>query len=126
MAYTHGWEYNHEQDDTLASGGLLGPGKKSKKARRDQGEKGSSRNRGSIREVDNDVPSALTEMSKIQQRKEREEERDQYAEHRAQSMRGAVSTFERDRASQPRSQTMRERDRITWEDPAKPDVVEKI
>jgi hypothetical protein len=111
---------------------VLGPGKKSKKARRDQREKGSSRNRGSVREADNDVPSAPTEMSKIQQRKEREQERerqmnrDQYAEYRAQSMRGAVSAFERDRANQPRSQTMRERDRITWEDPEKTDVMEKI
>jgi hypothetical protein len=129
MAHTRGWEYNHEQDDTLASGGVLGSRKKSKKARRDQGEKGS---RGSVREADSDVPSALTEMSKIQQKREREQERerqtnkDQYAEYRAQSMRGAISAFERDRANQPRSQTMRERDRITWQDPEKTDMIERI
>jgi hypothetical protein len=132
MAHTRGWEYNHEQDDTLASGGVLGPRKKSKMARRDQGEKGNSRSRGSVREADSGVPSALAEMSKIQQRKEREQERerqtnkDQYAGYRAQSLRGAVSAFERDRANQSRSQTMRERDRITWQDPEKTDTIERI
>jgi hypothetical protein len=132
MAHTRGWEYNREQDDALASGGVLGPRKKSKKARRDRGEKSSSRSRGSIRDAGSNVPSALTETSKIQQRKEREQERerqtnkDQYAEHRAQSMKGAISAFERDRANQSRSQTMRERDRITWQDPEKTDTIEKI
>jgi hypothetical protein len=132
MAHTRGWEYSHEQDDTLASGGLLGPRKKSKKARRDQGEKSSSRNRGSIREADSNAPGVLAEMSKIQQRNEREQERerrrnrDQHAEYRTLSMRGAVSAFERDRDNPTRSQTMRERDRITWQDPEKRDTIEKI
>jgi hypothetical protein len=132
MAHTRGWEYSHEQDDTLASGGVLGPRTKSKKARRDQREKSSSRNRGSIREADSNVPGVVMKTSKIQQRNEREQERerqknrDHHAQYRTLSMRGAVSAFERDKDNPTRSQTMRERDRITWQDPEKTDTVEKI
>jgi hypothetical protein len=133
MAHTRGWEYNHEQGDTSASGGVLGPGKKkSKKGRGDRGEKGSSRNKGSVRDADSNAPSVLTEMSKIQQKneweqqQERQKTRDQYAEYRTQSMRGAVSAFERDKDNLTRSQTMRERDRISWQDPEKRDTIEKM
>lgn len=85
-----------------------------------------------MRESNGNVPGVLSEMSKIQQRKEREQERerernrDQYAEHRTQSMRGAVTAFERDRDSQPRSQTMREKDRIAWQNPDRRDAIKKI
>jgi hypothetical protein len=134
MAHTHGWEYTHERDDTLTSSGMLGGGKKSSRMRRDQSEKGVSRNtsRAGMRASNGNVPSVLSEMSKTQRRKEREQERerernrDQYAEHRAQSMRGAVRAFERDRGSQPRSQTMREKDRIAWQDLNRRDAIEKI
>jgi hypothetical protein len=136
MAHTQGWEYSHEQDDTLTPGGVVGGGKKSKKVRRDQSEKGVSRggskNRATVQELDGDVPSVLSEMSKIQKRRDREREReqernrDQYAENRAQSMRGAVAAFERDRENLSRSQTMREKDRVAWHDPEKTDTIEKI
>ena len=140
MAHTHGWEYSHEQDSTLASGGVLGAEKKRKNIRRDQTEKGgsrgASRNRTSARELDSDVPSVLSEMAKVQRRREREQERerernrDQYAEFRSQSMRGAVSAFERDRDRERRSQTMREKDKVAWRDrdrdPEKVDAIEKI
>lgn len=128
MAHTHGWEYSHEQDRTAVSNGALGYGKKSKKIRRDPSEKGGSRGpsrMSGVHEVGGDVPGVLSEMSKIQRRREREQEkerertRDVYADHRAQSMRGALTAFERDRENQPRSQTMRERDRVAWQDPEK-------
>lgn len=135
MAHTHGWEYSHEQDSTVASDRALSARKNSKKMPRDQNEKGGSRGpsrMSGVHEVGSDVPSVLSEMSKIQRRREREQERerernrDVYAEHRAQSMRGAVTAFERDREYQPRSQTMRERDRVVWQDPEKPGTIDKI
>jgi hypothetical protein len=132
MAHTHGWEYSHEQDSTAVSDGALSSRKKSKKTRRDPSEKGGSRggSRGpsrmsGVHEVGGDVPGVLSEMSKTQRRREREQEKerertqDVYADHRAQSMRGALTAFERDRENQPRSQTMRERDRVAWQDPEK-------
>jgi hypothetical protein len=122
MAHTHGWEYSHEQDSTAVSDGALGSRKKSKKIRRDPSEKGGSRGG---RRMSGDVPGVLSDMAKIQRRREREQEkerertRDVYADHRAQSMRGALTALERDRENQPRSQTMRERDRVAWQDPEK-------
>lgn len=133
MAHTQGWEYSHEQDDTLTPGGGVGREKKSKKIRREQSEKGVSRgvsrSRGNAQELDGGMPAA---MSKVQRRKDREREReearnrDQYAENRAQSMRGAQTAFVRDQDTQPRSQTMREKDRVAWHDPEKTDMIEKI
>src|SRR2546429_6340006 len=58
MAHTRGWQYNHEQDSAVASGGLLGEEKKGKKIRREPsgkaGSRGASRNRTSVRELDGD------------------------------------------------------------------------
>jgi hypothetical protein len=136
MAHTQGWEYSHEQDSALASDGVLGAGKKSKKTRRNHSEKGvsrgPSRNSVGIHKMGSDVPNVLSQISKIQRRRELEQEReqernrDQYAEHHAQSMRGAVAAFERDRENQPRSQTMREKDRVAWQDAEKMEAIEKI
>jgi len=117
---------------------MFGAEKKSKKIRREQSEKGesrgASRNRTNVREVDTSVPSILSEIALVQRRREREQEReqernrDQYAEYRSQSMRGAVSAFELHRDREQRSQTMRESDKIAWRDgdPEKVDTIEKI
>ena len=138
MAHTRGWEYNHEQDSTIASGGVLGAEKKNRKIQREQSEKGgsrgASRNRSSVRDADSNMPSVLSEMAKVQRRREREQERerersrDQYAEYRSQSMKGAVSAFTRERERDQRSQTMREKEKIAWRDrdPEKTDAIEKI
>jgi hypothetical protein len=129
MAHTNGWKYSNEQNTTGVSDGGLGSQKKSKKVRRNPSEKGN-RGMSGAHELAGDAPSVLSEMSKTQQRRERTQEkerergREAYAEHRAQSMRGAVTAFQLDRESQLRSQTMKERDRVAWQDPEKPGTID--
>jgi hypothetical protein len=130
MAHTNGWRYSNEQNTTRVSDGGLGSEKNGRKVRRNPSEKGNSRVSGA-HELASDASGVLSETSKTQQRREREQEkelernREIYTEHRAQSMTGAVTAFQRDRESPPRSQTMKERDRVTWQDPEKPGTVDK-
>jgi hypothetical protein len=131
MAHTNGWKYSHEENTPGASDGGLGSQKKSKKVRRNPSEKGNRRTSGA-HELAGDASGVLSEMSKTQQRREREQEKELerswevYAEDRAQSMTGAIMAFQHDREDQPRSQTMKERDRVAWQDPEKPGTVDKI